>query len=114
MSVVERKEYIDAELCLMKRPPIAGIEGAQNLWDELQFAHITQSNIIHNVVSSGPVYGKGNERFTTLADKLRGLFYLGIDIICVFMNICCKLSAVTEVVSLTGNKFVTLITLLDL
>ncbi|CAG9953082.1 unnamed protein product [Clonostachys rosea f. rosea IK726] len=49
MSVDERKEYIDAELCLMERPPIAGIEGAQNLWDELQFAHITQSNIIHNV-----------------------------------------------------------------
>lgn len=50
MTTTEKTAYIDAELCLMARPAQAGIEGAQNRWDELDWAHIVQSNIIHNVV----------------------------------------------------------------
>ncbi|KAH8734384.1 amino acid transporter [Ilyonectria robusta] len=49
MTTTEKTAYIDAELCLMARPAQAGIEGAQNRWDELDWAHIVQSNIIHNV-----------------------------------------------------------------
>lgn len=34
----------------MSSPPKLGyIEGAQNRWDELQWVHINQSNIIHGV-----------------------------------------------------------------
>ena len=35
----------------MSSPPKLDIEGAKNRWDELQYVHITQSNIIHDVVS---------------------------------------------------------------
>lgn len=50
MSDTEKSAYIEAELCLMSTPAKAGIEGAQNRWDELDWAHIAQSNIVHNVV----------------------------------------------------------------
>ncbi|CAH0027308.1 unnamed protein product [Clonostachys rhizophaga] len=72
MSVDERKEYIDAELCLMERPPIAGIEGAKNLWDELQFAHITQSNIIHNVPYWAQVRDVDNFAGSVIFDPVTG------------------------------------------
>ncbi|GME39079.1 amino acid transporter [Neofusicoccum parvum] len=49
MSDTEKSAYIEAELCLMSTPAKAGIEGAQNRWDELDWAHIAQSNIVHNV-----------------------------------------------------------------
>ena len=50
MTDTEKALYIEAELCLMARPAQAGITGAQNRWDELDWAHIAQSNVIHNVV----------------------------------------------------------------
>lgn len=50
MTDIEKASYIEAELCLMARPAQAGITGAQNRWDELDWAHIAQSNVIHNVV----------------------------------------------------------------
>lgn len=50
MTTTEKTAYIDAELCLMERPAQAGITGALNRWDELDWAHIVQSNVIHNVV----------------------------------------------------------------
>lgn len=50
MTSSEKDAYIQAELCLMERPPQADITGAQNRWDELDWAHIVQSNVIHNVV----------------------------------------------------------------
>ncbi|KAF3805959.1 Tyrosinase ustQ [Colletotrichum gloeosporioides] len=45
----EKTSYIEAELCLMSRPPRAGVAGAQNLWDELHYTHIYQGNYIHYV-----------------------------------------------------------------
>lgn len=33
----------------MSQPPSLGIEGALNRWDELQYSHIVQSNIMHDV-----------------------------------------------------------------
>ena len=55
MTDSEKSSYIDAELCLMARPPQVGITGAQNRWDELDWAHIAQSNVIHNVVRNAPL-----------------------------------------------------------
>lgn len=52
MTDTEKSAYIDAELCLMASPSQASIEGALNRWDELDWAHIAQSNVIHNVVRS--------------------------------------------------------------
>lgn len=50
LSDGEKAAYIDAELCLMSSPPKLDIEGAQNRWDEIMYAHIVQSNVIHDVV----------------------------------------------------------------
>ncbi|KAI9375910.1 transmembrane amino acid transporter protein-domain-containing protein [Aspergillus egyptiacus] len=45
-----RPEYIQAERCLMRHPPVVGtVEGAQNVWDELHWTHIWQGNYIHFV-----------------------------------------------------------------
>lgn len=33
----------------MDSPPVTGITGAKNRWDELQYCHIQQSNFIHGV-----------------------------------------------------------------
>ncbi|KAI0412429.1 Di-copper centre-containing protein [Xylaria grammica] len=49
LTDAEKKAYIDADLCLMKAPPIAGVPGAQNVWDELQYTHAAQADYIHNV-----------------------------------------------------------------
>ncbi|KAH0441491.1 amino acid transporter [Colletotrichum camelliae] len=48
MTDVEKKAYIDAELCLQNKAPKLGVEGSQNLWDDLMYAHIYQANVIHN------------------------------------------------------------------
>ncbi|ROW04939.1 hypothetical protein VPNG_06991 [Cytospora leucostoma] len=45
----EKAEYLRAEKCLMSRPTQLNVEGAQNRWDEIQWAHIVQSNDIHGV-----------------------------------------------------------------
>lgn len=49
LNDTEKAEYITAEKCLMNSPPKAGITGAQNRWDELHWAHVHTSNIIHGV-----------------------------------------------------------------
>ncbi|KAK7718911.1 hypothetical protein SLS57_006021 [Botryosphaeria dothidea] len=49
LSNTEKAAYIDAELCLMSSPPKLDIEGALNRWDEVMYAHVVQSNIIHDV-----------------------------------------------------------------
>jgi tyrosinase len=50
MTNAEKKAYIDADLCLMSLPAKMGFSGAQTRWDELQFAHINSTNVVHDVV----------------------------------------------------------------
>ncbi|KAI0163486.1 amino acid transporter [Pestalotiopsis sp. NC0098] len=45
----EKSDYISAVKCLMTSPPVTGIAGAKNRWDELHYCHIQQSNFIHGV-----------------------------------------------------------------
>ncbi|KAI5918894.1 Di-copper centre-containing protein [Camillea tinctor] len=45
----EKSDYIKGDLCLMSLPASSGIEGALTRWDELQYAHIAQSDYIHGV-----------------------------------------------------------------
>ncbi|ROV87627.1 hypothetical protein VMCG_10622 [Cytospora schulzeri] len=45
----EKAEYLQAEKCLMSRPTKLNVEGTENLWDEIQWAHVLQSNDIHGV-----------------------------------------------------------------
>ncbi|CAN8104145.1 unnamed protein product [Discula destructiva] len=45
----EKSAYLTAEKCLMTSPAKSGIENAVTRWDELQWAHIVQSNDIHGV-----------------------------------------------------------------
>ncbi|KAJ5443414.1 Di-copper centre-containing protein [Penicillium daleae] len=50
LTVKERHEYIEAELCLMHHPPVTGlVENATNVWDEIANIHISQRNDIHYV-----------------------------------------------------------------
>lgn len=46
----EKLEYIDGDLCLMSTPAKSGIPGAKTRWDELQYAHIVQTEYVHGVV----------------------------------------------------------------
>lgn len=54
LTDTEKAEYIRAEKCLMTSSPRNNITGAKTRWDELQWAHIAQSNIIHGVGSFLP------------------------------------------------------------
>ncbi|KAI2627026.1 Di-copper centre-containing protein [Hypomontagnella submonticulosa] len=45
----EKLEYIDGDLCLMSTPAKSGIPGAKTRWDELQYAHIVQTEYVHGV-----------------------------------------------------------------
>ncbi|KAL4803386.1 hypothetical protein BDV18DRAFT_40551 [Aspergillus unguis] len=50
LTNAEKSEYLEAERCLMHHPPVVGTApGAQNVWDELQQAHISQGNYVHFV-----------------------------------------------------------------
>ncbi|KAJ0125370.1 mino acid transporter [Diaporthe amygdali] len=49
LTDAEKKEYIDAELCLQSAAPRSGIENAQTRWDELHYIHIAQTNMVHDV-----------------------------------------------------------------
>ncbi|KAI1294328.1 hypothetical protein F5Y03DRAFT_387695 [Xylaria venustula] len=49
LSDADKASYIDAELCLMAAPPRADVLGAENVWDELTYAHAAQSDYIRNV-----------------------------------------------------------------
>lgn len=50
LSNKEKKDYIDAELCLMSKPATLGLPGATNRFEEMQSIHQAQGAIIHNVV----------------------------------------------------------------
>ncbi|KAJ4387336.1 hypothetical protein N0V93_007925 [Gnomoniopsis smithogilvyi] len=54
LTDTEKADYIRAEQCLMTSAPRTNITGAKTRWDELQWAHIAQSNIIHGVGSFLP------------------------------------------------------------
>ena len=49
LSDQEKKEYIDAELCLMSLPPKTGLIGCRNVFDELQAGHQIQAAWNHFV-----------------------------------------------------------------
>lgn len=49
LTDAEKKAYIDAELCLQSSTPRSGIKNAQTRWDELQYIHIAQTNMVHDV-----------------------------------------------------------------
>lgn len=51
MTNEAKKAYIDADLCLMSLPATMGFPGAQTRWDDLMFAHINSTNVVHDVVS---------------------------------------------------------------
>ncbi|RVX76018.1 hypothetical protein B0A52_00375 [Exophiala mesophila] len=56
LSPTEKAAYIQADLCLMQKPPKAflDVEGVQNIWDELQYLHILLANVIHDVGGALP------------------------------------------------------------
>ncbi|KAF8865197.1 Di-copper centre-containing protein [Acephala macrosclerotiorum] len=47
MTNPEKQVYIDSEPCLINTPADLGFAGAQTKFDELQYCHIWQSNVIH-------------------------------------------------------------------
>lgn len=47
----EQSAFVKAELCLMNSPSQLGIKGAESLWDDLQYNHIVQTHLVHDVVS---------------------------------------------------------------
>ncbi|KAJ8110905.1 hypothetical protein ONZ43_g5751 [Nemania bipapillata] len=50
LTTTEKRDYLDADLCLMSSPPKTGLEGAKSRWDELQYTHAAQARYIHGVV----------------------------------------------------------------
>ncbi|KAI1152315.1 Di-copper centre-containing protein [Nemania diffusa] len=66
LTVTEKQDYLDADLCLMSLPPKAGIEGAKSRWDELQYAHAAQARYIHGVGAFLPFH----RYFVTVHDHL--------------------------------------------
>ena len=50
LSKKEKKAYIDAELCLMRKPGKSGLPGATNRHEDLQKVHQMQAGMIHGVV----------------------------------------------------------------
>lgn len=47
----ERKAYIDAELCLMKKPTKRRLRGSRTIFDDFQSTHVNLTEIIHYAVS---------------------------------------------------------------
>jgi hypothetical protein len=50
LSEPQKKEYIDAVLCLSKKPAISGIEGTVHRFDDHTAVHNSQTPAIHFVV----------------------------------------------------------------
>lgn len=53
LSKSERKQYIDAVLCLSKKPPITPLSefpGVRSRYDDFVATHINQTGEIHNTV----------------------------------------------------------------
>jgi tyrosinase len=49
LTKTERTAFIEAELCLMKAPSKLGIKGAKSRWDDLQYNHVVQTHVVHDV-----------------------------------------------------------------
>ncbi|KAJ4393734.1 hypothetical protein N0V93_002949 [Gnomoniopsis smithogilvyi] len=49
LSDLEKGDFLGAVKCLMTSAPRVGIEGAESIWDELQYCHVAQANYIHYV-----------------------------------------------------------------
>jgi tyrosinase len=49
LTSTEQKAFIDAELCLMKAPSKLNKGGAKTRWDDLQYNHVIQTHIVHDV-----------------------------------------------------------------
>ncbi|KAI0025907.1 hypothetical protein F4780DRAFT_235248 [Xylariomycetidae sp. FL0641] len=62
----EKLTYLNAEVCLQTTPAQYGIEGAETIWDEMQYAHLRQSNYIHGVGAFLPWH----RYFVTAHEKL--------------------------------------------
>jgi len=56
LSNKEKKDYIDAELCLMVKPATLGLPGTQNRFEELQAIHQIPAAISHNVGAFPPYH----------------------------------------------------------
>ncbi|KAL1859478.1 hypothetical protein Daus18300_009623 [Diaporthe australafricana] len=54
LSDDEKTAYLDAELCLINSPPKLNLPDCESRFDELVYAHIIQSNWIHNTGSFLP------------------------------------------------------------
>ena len=50
LTNAEKSAYINAELCLMKKPATLGLRGAKTRFDELQAIHQLQAYSTHFVV----------------------------------------------------------------
>jgi tyrosinase len=50
LTNTEKKAYIDAELCLMKKPSNLKLRGARTKFDELQSVHVLAAEIAHFTV----------------------------------------------------------------
>lgn len=53
-SNTEKLAYIDAEMCLMRKPATIGLPGTKSRFDEFQAMHQLQAYAIHYVVSKIP------------------------------------------------------------
>lgn len=52
LTSAEQSAFVEAELCLMKAPSKLGVTGVKTRWDDLQYNHVVQTNVVHDVVSS--------------------------------------------------------------
>lgn len=67
---LEKGDFLGAVKCLMTSPPKVGIEGAESIWDELQYCHVAQANYIHYV---------GYVDFPQIMALSRGIQSMGSD-----------------------------------
>ncbi|KAI1347292.1 Di-copper centre-containing protein [Xylaria sp. FL0043] len=72
LTSTEKEAVINADLCLMQTPPIANIEGATNVWDELQYTHAAQADYIHFVGAFLPFHRYYITVYDTLLRTLCG------------------------------------------
>lgn len=69
-SNTEKLAYLNAELCLMKKPATLGLPAAKTRFDELQAVHALQAYATHFVVSTTRMLSTPPIRWTlTTANK---------------------------------------------
>jgi len=66
LSNPEKLEYINAELCLMKKPAKLGLKGAKTRYDDFQAIHQLQAYMNHYVVRDKPLCSAGTATGNTL------------------------------------------------